>query len=28
MKRSNDWIGLREILQETTDIPIKYVAFL
>ena len=24
----NDWIGLREILQETIDFPIKYVAFL
>ena len=24
----NDWIGLREILQETIDFPIKYGAFL
>jgi len=23
-----DWIGLREILQETIDFPIKYGAFL
>ena len=24
----NDWIGLRENLQETIDFPIKYGAFL
>ena len=24
----SDWIGLREILQETIDFPIKYGAFL
>ena len=23
-----DWIGLREMLQETIDFPIKYRAFL
>jgi hypothetical protein len=26
--REIDWIGLRENLQETIDVPIKYGAFL
>jgi hypothetical protein len=28
VKWENDWIGLREYLQETIDFPIKYGAFL
>ena len=27
-QRVSDWIGLREILKETIDFPIKYGAFL
>ena len=28
VRNINDWIGLRENLQETIDFPIKYGAFL